>query len=291
VSVILITGCSSGFGAAAALAFARRGDTVFASMRDLGKSKDLLTQTRREALDVRPVRLDVTEPASFAPLIATIVRDCGRVDVLVNNAGVLRAGAFEDLTDMSFREVMETNFFAPMLLTRAVLPQMRAQRGGRILMVSSLSGIAGLPSDVAYTASKFALEGATEALRHEVDRWNIKLALIEAGLYATRIFAASAGSERLWPEGYPIDSPYRPLIEHKLREIRARLPQASDPAIVAQLLVDIVSSDGMQLRWPADAVAKKVLATMWAQSDAERDQFLKSVSGTDWWSDGAAAPP
>jgi NAD(P)-dependent dehydrogenase (short-subunit alcohol dehydrogenase family) len=291
MAIVLITGCSSGFGAAAALAFARRGDIVHASMRDLGKASNLLAQAAADSLDIRPVRLDVNEPASFAPLIARIVKDCGRLDLLVNNAGVLRAGALEDLADAALREVMETNFFAPMLLTRAALPQMRAQRGGRIIMISSLSGIAGLPSDVAYTASKFALEGATEALRHEVDRWNIKLALVEAGLYATRIFAASVGDDRLLPADYPAGSPYRPLIEHKLREIRARLPQAFDPAIVAQLLVEIADSDGTQLRWPADAIAKRVLATMWAQSDAERDQFLRGVSGADWWSEGADAPP
>jgi NAD(P)-dependent dehydrogenase (short-subunit alcohol dehydrogenase family) len=291
MAVVLITGCSSGFGLAAALAFARRGDTVYASMRDCARAGPLREAVAREKLLVQIVELDVTQPASFGPLIADIVKKSQRLDVLVNNAGVLRAGAFEDLSEGALREVVETNLFAPLLLTRAVLPQMRAQRSGYIIMISSLSGIAGLPGDVAYTASKFALEGATEALRHEVDRWGIKLALVQAALYATRIFARNMTDESVLPADYPGRSEYRPLVEHRLREVRARLPQALDPAIIGELLVEISRSDGRQLRWPADVVAKKVLATMFAQDDAARDSFLRGVSGTDWWSAGAAAPP
>jgi NAD(P)-dependent dehydrogenase (short-subunit alcohol dehydrogenase family) len=291
MSIVLITGCSSGLGAAAALAFGRNGDTVYASMRDVAKGAELRAQAARESLDIRSLSLDVGRSSSFGPLIDTIVRESGRLDVLVNNAGVLRSGAWEDLDEAAAREVMETNFFGPMLLTRAVLPQMRAQRGGYVIMISSLSGIAGLPGDVAYTASKFALEGATEALRHEVDRWNIKLALVEGGLYATRIFAASMPAGKILPEGYPENSPYRALVEQRLRETRERLPQAFDPMLMATLLVKIARSDGRQLRWPADEVAMRVLSTMFAQDDAARDRFLRMVSATDWWSDGASGPP
>jgi NAD(P)-dependent dehydrogenase (short-subunit alcohol dehydrogenase family) len=291
MSIVLITGCSSGLGAAAALAFGRNGDTVYASMRDVANGAELRAQAARESLDIRSVSLDVGRPSTFGALLETIVRESGRLDVLVNNAGVLRAGAWEDLGEAAAREVMETNFFGPMLLTRAVLPQMRAQRGGYVIMISSLSGIAGLPGDVAYTASKFALEGATEALRHEVDRWNIKLALVEGGLYATRIFAASLPAGKMLPEGYPENSPYRALIEQRLRETRQRLPQAFDPMLIATLLVKIARSDGRQLRWPADEVATRVLSTMFAQDDAARDRFLRMVSATDWWSEGASGPP
>ncbi len=291
MAVVLITGCSSGFGMASALAFARAGDTVYAAMRNLQKAGPLRDAATRGKLPIQVVELDVTRPKTFAPVISRIVKEHQRLDVLVNNAGVLRSGAFEDLDEAAVREVMETNFFAPFLLTRAVLPQMRAQRGGYIIMISSLSGVAGLPGDVAYTASKFAVEGATEALRHEVDRWGIKMALVEAALYATRIFEASMPGQSLLPAGYPADSPYAALVEHRLRELRARLPQALDPALIGELLVTISKSDGRQLRWPADAVAKKVLATMFGQDDAARDQFLRGVSGTEWWSSGGDAPP
>ena len=290
MSVVLITGCSSGFGFASALAFARAGDTVYASMRHLAKAGPLREAAARESLAVRLVELDVTKPVMFAPLIDTILTESKRLDVLVNNAGILRAGAFEDLNETALRDVVETNFFAPFLLTRAVLPQMRSQRGGYIIMISSLSGIAGLAGDVAYTASKFAVEGATEALRHEVDRWGIKLGLVEAGLYATHIMDASLPAQSILPDYYPQNSPYRVLVEHRLRELRARLPGAFDPAIVADLVVRISRSDGRQLRWPADELSKKVLATIFGQDDARRDEFLRGVSGTDWWSTGGTPP-
>jgi NAD(P)-dependent dehydrogenase (short-subunit alcohol dehydrogenase family) len=290
MSVVLITGCSSGFGRASAIAFSRAGNIVYASMRDTSKAGPLQEIAAKERIDIRVVSLDVTKPATFPSLVDSIVRDTGRLDVLVNNAGLLRPGAFEDLDEAALREVMETNFFAPFLLARSILPQMRRQRGGYIIMISSLSGIAGLPGDVAYTASKFAVEGATEALRHEVDRWHIKVALVEAGLYATGIFAKAMTANTVIPPDYPPSSPYRLLVEYRLAELRARLPQALDPNIVADLLVQIAKSDGRQLRWPADTVARKVVATMFGQDDAARDAFLRGVSGTEWWSAGGSPP-
>lgn len=286
MAVVVLTGCSSGFGYEASLAFARNGDVVYASMRDTSRGKKLLYTAREESLDVRIKSLDVGQSATFAALFDDIVSESGRIDVLVNNAGISKAGAFEDLNEKSFREVMETNCIGPMLLTKAVLPQMRQQNAGLIIMMSSLSGIAGLPGDVAYTASKFALEGATEALRHEVDRWGIRVALVEAGLYATGIFDDSLPGESTLPADYPADSPYKPLVERRLGEIRERLPEAMDPCIVADLFVEIAKSDKHQLRWPADDLATRVLGTMLGQDDATRDQFLRDVAGCEWWSKG-----
>ncbi len=288
--VVLITGCSSGFGRAAALAFARAGYTVHASMRDLSRGESLRAAAKQEGLDLQLKALDVTQPSQFAPVVESIVAQSGRLDVLVNNAGILHLGAFEDLTERQFRDVMETNTIAPLLLARAVLPQMRRQAGGLIINISSLSGVAGLPGDVAYTASKFAIEGATEALRHEVDRWNIRVALVEAGLYSTGIFTPGMPEQSALPRDYPPDSPYRALVEHKLQELRKRMPEAFDPAIVGDLLVKIAKSDSPQLRWPADGVATRVLGTLFAHDDAGRDTFLRNVSGTEWWSQGAERP-
>ena len=290
MSVVVITGCSSGFGMEAALAFARNGDRVYATMRDPGKGTALLNAagSSRSAIEIQ--RLDVTRPQTFAPLFKQIVDREGGIDVLVNNAGITRAGALEDTPESALRQIMETNLFGPLLLTQAVLPVMRKQASGHIIMISSLSGVAGLPGDVPYSASKFAIEGATEALRHEVDRWNIRVALVEAGLYATQIFESVLPEDSLLPPDYPNESPYRPLIEQRMAEVRERLPQAFDPRIVGELLVDIVSSESDQLRWPADDVAKKVLGTLFAHDDDGRDQFLRDVAGTQWWSGGEAAP-
>lgn len=290
MAVVVITGSSSGFGIEGALAFARNGDTVVATMRDTGRAGKLLEIAAAESLSIAVKALDVTQSDTFAGIVDEIVTEFGTIDVLVNNAGLLRVGTAEDTSEETLRIVMETNFIGPSLLTKAVLPTMRRNGYGYVIMVSSLSGLAGLPGDYSYTASKFALEGATEAMRHEVDRWGIRVALVEAGMYGTSIMDQSIeGSDDL-PAYCTADSPYRPLLGHKLETIRQRLPDAFDPKGVGELLVRIAGSDGSRLRWPADPVAEKVLATVFGQSDTARDQFLRDVSGTGWWSDGASAP-
>lgn len=287
--VVLITGCSSGFGYEAALAFGRNGDTVYATVRSQAKGGSLGQAAAAESLDVRIVPLDVTCSETLSPLVERIVRESGSLDVLVNNAGILPVGALEDLEPAALRTAMETNVLAPLLLARAALPHMRRQRSGCIIMISSLSGVAGLPGDVAYSASKFALEGATEALRHEVDRWGIRVALVEPGLYRTRLFAGATGPGKL-PASYPESSPYRPLIEQRMRQLDARLPGAFDPRTLGELLVGISHSDGRRLRWPADDTARNVLSKLFALDDAARDEFLRQAAGTEWWSAGRDAP-
>jgi len=290
MAVVLITGSNSGFGMQGALAFARNGDTVIATMRDPGKAGALQDAADGEGLALTVRQLDVNQPDTFASFVDDVVGETGRIDVLVNNAGVLRAGTVEDTAEETLRMVMETNFFGAVLLSQAVLPHMRKQGSGCIIMVSSLSGIAGLPGDFAYTASKFALEGATEGMRHEVDRWGIKVALVEAGMYATGILDASVSGEAALPGYYPDDSPYRTLVGWKLGGVRSKLGEAFDPKTVGELFVEIAASDGSRLRWPADPVAEKVLGTMFGQDDAGRDEFLRMVSGTEWWSEGKEAP-
>ena len=286
VTVVLITGCSSGFGLEAALAFARNGAKVVATLRDLERGASLAEAAQAEGLAIEMAALDVAVPDTFAAAVARVVERHGRLDVLVNNAGVNRVGTFEDTTEATLREVMEVNLFGPLLLAKAVLPQMRRQRGGCIINVSSLSGVAGLPGDVSYTASKFALEGATEALRHEVDRWGIRVALVEAGLHATNIFADALSG----PLPVPAGSPYHPLIEQRMAKLAARLPEAFHPRSVGELLVRIAQAKDGPLRWPADAVAKRVLGKLFALDDAGRDAFLREVAGCDWWSQGESQP-
>ena len=144
MAVVLITGCNSGLGMAGALAFARRGDTVYGTVREPGRGEALQDKAREEGLKVHIEVLDVTRPDTFPALVEKIVAESGRLDVLGNNAGILLPGAWEDLSESDIRRVMETNFFGPMLLSRAALPQMREQNSGCIIMISSLSGLAGL---------------------------------------------------------------------------------------------------------------------------------------------------
>jgi len=290
VAVVVITGSNRGFGLHGALAFARNGDQVYAAMRDTGNGDALLKAADSEGLTLRAVTLDVRRPETFDFFVSKILDESGGIDVLVNNAGVLRAGTVEDTSEDTLRMVMETNFFGAMLLARAVLPQMRKRRNGYIIQVSSLSGLAGLPGDYSYTASKFALEGATEAMRHEVDRWGIKVALVEAGMYGTGIMNETVSSDLALPDYYNGDSPYRRLIEAKVNALRARLPEAFDPKQVGELFVRIARSDGSRLRWAADPVAEKVLGTVFGLGDAERNRFLQDAADSKWWSEGMETP-
>ncbi len=286
MAVVIITGSNSGFGFEGALAFARNGDTVYASMRNTHKSEPLLTAAQAEGLTLHIKTLDVTQPDTFPAFLQEIADEAGQIDVLVNNAGMVIAGALEDVPEADLRTVMETNFFGPLLLTRAVLPIMREQGKGTIIMMSSLSGVAGLPGDLPYSASKFALEGATECLRHEVDRFGIKVALVEAGMYSTGIFDSALENDAVLPADYPKDSPYRLLVENKLQSVRQSLGKAFHPRIVGDLFVAIAQSDGSRLRWQADEVATHVIGAMLGHDDKGRDEFLRMASGTDWWSEG-----
>jgi NAD(P)-dependent dehydrogenase (short-subunit alcohol dehydrogenase family) len=286
VAQVLITGCSSGFGREGALAFARRGDRVYATVRNQDQCAELADLAAAEGLDLQPRLLDVCRSDTFTDFVSTLLGEAGHIDILVNNAGVLRPGAWEELPETTIREVMETNFFGAMLLTRALLPHMRERGGGYIINISSLSGIAGLAGDVAYTASKFALEGAVEALRHEVDRWGIRVALVQAAQYATRMFRDAAE-----PMQQLEDSPYRALLEYKQAATRDSMAGALPPSDIGQLLLRIADSDGSQLRWPADELSQQVLQTLHGQNDAGRDAFLRMAGDSDWWSNGDSTPP
>ena len=159
-------------------------------MRDTGNSDALLKAAESEGLTLRAVTLDVRRPETFDSFVSDILNDSGGIDVLVNNAGVLRAGTVEDTPEDTLRMVMETNFFGAMLLARAVLPQMRARRSGYIIQVSSLSGLAGLPGDYSYTASKFALLGLCQTMRNEGWEAGIRVTAICPGWVNTDMAAA-----------------------------------------------------------------------------------------------------
>lgn len=293
MAVVVMTGSNSGIGLEGALAFGRAGDRVYATMRNPARAADLQRTAAAERLDITVMGLDVTRADTFPTLVHDILADAGSIDVLVNNAGVNQTSAFEDTPEATLRQVMETNCIGPLLLTQAVLPCMRRQRSGVIIMMSSLSGVAGLPGDVAYTASKFALEGATEALRHEVDRWGIRVALVEAGLYATRIFDNSLRTPTTplsSASNSAASSPYTALVEHRLRGMRARMPAGNDPRELGSLFVQIARSQDSRLRWPADETACRVLQALLAGDDASRDEFLRKAAGCDWWSEGRDAP-
>ena len=183
MSVVLITGSSSGFGLEVALAFARHGDTTYATMRDLAKGEKLLERAKAEGLDIELLALDVDDDASVAAAVSAVEDRHGAIDILVNNAGVDFTGAVETIDFDKARAVMETNFWGPVRTIRAALPAMRAKGGAVIINVSSAAGrMPGTPYGSWYSASKHALNAVTEAMFLELDGIDVRVGVHRAGV-------------------------------------------------------------------------------------------------------------
>ena len=181
--LVWITGASSGIGRSAAKLLAKRGWTVAASARN-GKA---LKQLAKRSPGVHAFPLDVADPAARRDVFQRIRDELGPIDVLVNNAGFGIRGAIEDIEASALRNLFDVNVFAPLSLSRLVLPEMRRRREGRIIMVSSVVGRVSVPFSGAYSASKFAREAFSDALRVELRPWNVRVVLIEPGPIATEM--------------------------------------------------------------------------------------------------------
>ena len=185
----LITGASSGFGRAIAEAALAAGDTVVAAARRPDAVADLVESTPDR---VTPLQLDVTDPDRIAAAVAEVLDRHGRIDVLVNNAGRGVIGAVEETTNDELRDLMDLHFFGPAALTRAVLPHMRERGSGAIVQMSSMGGRFTFPGAGAYSATKFALEGWSEALAKEVDQFGIRVLIVEPGAFRTSFNGSGA---------------------------------------------------------------------------------------------------
>lgn len=199
----LITGVSSGFGRELARAALARGDVVAGTVRQPAQADyfEELAPGRAHA-----VVLDVTHGADIEPTVRRTLDRIGHVDVLVNNAGYGLFGAVEEVSDAEARAVMETNFFGPLAITRALLPHLRERRGGHIFNVSSVAGVIGFPGGGLYSASKFALEGLTEALSAELAAFGIRVTLVEPGGFRTSFSGGSLRMAASVIDGY-VDTP------------------------------------------------------------------------------------
>jgi NAD(P)-dependent dehydrogenase (short-subunit alcohol dehydrogenase family) len=235
---VLITGCSSGLGLETAVELAGRGWRVVASMREPGKRAALDARTREaglEPLDVVP--LDVTDAGSAQRGVAAALElTGGRLDALVNNAGTASGGAFEDTDEEEWRRVLDTNLFGAMRLTQLVLPVMRQQRSGRLVLVSSDSARYGNPALSLYCSSKWALEGWAESLAYEVEPFGVRVVLVEPGNYDTAIWATT-------PRITPPDSAYTGLLQTVERFVEEEhLPRSRDPREVARAVARVLTA-------------------------------------------------
>jgi NAD(P)-dependent dehydrogenase (short-subunit alcohol dehydrogenase family) len=231
--IALVTGASSGFGRVVARRLHHREYRVFGTTR----SKDAIADP-----DVEMLTLDVRSEDSVQGCVRTVLDSEGRIDVLVNNAGTTHLSLAEETDVDEARAVFETNFFGAVRVTNAVLPAMRARKSGRIINVSSLAGLVAIPGQAFYTASKFALEGYSEALRFEVEPFGIHVSLIEPGFYRTRLHETMGLEARRFGD-------YDGLREALYCSIERSFAEGGDPADVGELVARISGVNAPRLRY------------------------------------------
>ncbi len=247
---VLVTGASAGIGRASALYLAGKGYRVAATSRSLDRLDGLREDAERIG-DIHCVELDVDSDLSVSEAAASVIDAYGRIDVLVNNAGYGLWGPVQGFSLEELQAQFETNFFGAFRMIKAVLPSMTAQGSGTIINVSSVEGRLVTPFSGGYAASKFALEGLSEALRYELWPQGIRVAVVEPGLFATGFHDSqveSAGAESP-------DLPYGPVIA-RYRERRGKYDRfAKDPVRVARVIHKIIRSKRPRFRYPVGAEA------------------------------------
>lgn len=235
-SVVLVTGASSGFGRAIAAALRQRGHRVYGTSRNpAAAARDVDTL----------ITMDVDDDASVAAAVAHVLADAGRIDALVNNAGLGVAGALEDTTVKEARRQFEINFFGVHRVCRAVLPHMRERHAGRIVNMSSLGGVVAVPFQGMYCASKYALEAYTQALRMEVRPFGIHVAMIEPGDFATGFTA-----HRRMTAASTHDSPYAARCRSAVATMAKDEGATTDIGPVVRAAIDAIESERPPLRYP-----------------------------------------
>jgi NAD(P)-dependent dehydrogenase (short-subunit alcohol dehydrogenase family) len=234
----LITGATSGFGRTITEAALERGDCVVATSRHTDGLDDLAGDDR-----VLVTRLDVTDAAQREAAVAAALDRFGRIDVLVNNAGRTQVGAVEETADDELRYLFDLHFFAPVALTRLVLPTMRAQGSGAVVQMSSVGGQVTAPGFGAYCATKFALEGLSETLQAEVEPFGIRVLIVEPGAFRTGLFRPDAAylSDEM-PEYADTVGPTRAYVRD------GHLEQPGDPVKAAAAIVAALDADEPPLR-------------------------------------------
>jgi NAD(P)-dependent dehydrogenase (short-subunit alcohol dehydrogenase family) len=257
--VWLITGANSGFGRAITEAAVAAGDVVVATARRAESLRDLAAAHPGQ-LDVLP--LDVTDAAAIDTTVGDVIARHGRIDVLVNNAGRTHVGAAEETTDAELRDLFEVHVFGPVALTRAVLPHMRSRRSGAIVAISSMGGQLSFAGFGAYSATKFALEGMSEALADEVRPLGIKVLIVEPGAFRTGLFGSYSASESI-PDYAGTVGPTRQMIE------TSDGAQPGDPAKAAAAILTALDAPDTPLRLPLgdDAVDAILSHTDTVQTD------------------------
>jgi NAD(P)-dependent dehydrogenase (short-subunit alcohol dehydrogenase family) len=277
--VILITGATDGLGKAAALLLAERGYRVFAAGRSPQKRAQLDALAREKKLPLEAIELDVCDDASVQEAVRHVLASAGAIDVLINNAGVGYMGTVEDLHIEDWRRQFETNLFGVLRVTQAALPHMRERRRGRILMMSSVAGLLSVPVQGAYSSSKHALEGLSNALRYELYPFGIDVVLIEPGYIVTGIQQAALELTKTYTDKFKT-SPYSPLYKRfwaSAKESRAK--SKTTPEDCARVILRAIEAPRPKARYGVTPLATLVTWGKRLLSDRAIDGILRRRFG------------
>src|SRR6266478_4299502 len=274
---VLITGATDGLGKALALLLAERGYRVFAAGRSAEKLARLDGIAREKNFALESVVLDVCSDSSVQSAIQAVFGKAGAIDVLVNNAGVNYTAAVEDLSMEDWRAQFETNFFGVLRVTRAVLPQMRERRSGRVLMMSSVSGLITAPTQGAYSSSKHALEALSNALRMELYRFGIPVVLIEPGYIVTGIGKAAAELSKPYVEK---GGPYASLYARFFISVQAaRARSKTTPEDCARVMLHAIETPRPKPRYGVTSLYHVMKWSKWLLTDSAMDGILRRRFG------------
>jgi NAD(P)-dependent dehydrogenase (short-subunit alcohol dehydrogenase family) len=276
---VLITGATDGLGRAAALLLAGRGYHVFAAGRSREKRAELEAAARDKKLPLEAIELDVCDDKSVQSAVGHVLAKAGAIDVLINNAGVGYMGSLEDLQIDDWRRQFETNVFGVVRVTQAVLPSMRERKRGRILMMSSVAGLVTVPAQGAYSASKHALEGLTNALRLEMFPFGIDVILIEPGYIATGMQHAAAELTSAYMEKFRT-GPYATLYTQFWASSKnARAKSTTTPEDCARVILHAMETPRPKARYGVTPLATIVKWGKRLLSDGAVDALIRRRLG------------
>jgi NAD(P)-dependent dehydrogenase (short-subunit alcohol dehydrogenase family) len=274
---VLITGATDGLGRALALLLAQRGYRVFAAGRSPEKLAQLDALAHEKNLPIESIALDVCSDDSVERAVRQVLGKAAQLDVLVNNAGVNYTAVVEDLSMQDWRAQFETNFFGVLRVTRAILPHMRERRSGRILMMSSLSGLVTPPTQGAYSSSKHALEGLSNALRMELYPFRIDVVLIEPGYIVTGIQKAAAELSKPYMQK---DGPYAPLYARFFTSANdTRAKSKTTPDDCARVMLHAIETPNPRPRYGVTSLSPFVKWSKRLLTDSAVDAMLRRRYG------------
>ena len=270
--VAVVTGSSSGIGYETSLLLARNQFTTYATMRNMSKSDGLREIASKENIPLNVTQLDVNNDSSVNNAIDSVIKENGRIDVLVNNAGYDLFGSLEESSLEEIKQQFETNVFGVIRTTKAVIPTMRKQGNGTIVNISSVGGTVGLlPFISAYHASKFAVEGFTESLRQELADFNINIILIEPGYISSNFMDNMKTAKGFDPN----KSPYAKLAQQVFQGFESITAYSSHPSKVAHIILDALNSPRPELRNPVGKDAESIFKARNELSDRELEKWAR----------------